>query len=111
MKKIIIAALALAVSGFCGYTGNIVPNQVSVLEGCTDGTTAIAIQLPGFTYQFLVRSSQPIFNFSSSYSQQAVTDGKYLNLEYNTTTTYSYKYNGSCTTPTFNNVNSVTFVR
>lgn len=114
MKKIIIAALALAAAGFCGYTGNLVPTQVGIVEGCgTDaGTTAVAIQLPGYTYQFLVKSSQPFFGVANSYAQQAAADGRYLNLEFDASHgSYHYKYNGGCTYPEFYPVNSVTLSR
>lgn len=112
MKKIIIAALALATSGFCTYTGFFSPTQVGILEGCTDGTTAIAILLPNTYFQYVIKSNQAIFNNSFALAQQAVATGKNLNIEYNGTTSYSYKYNGGCqTTQSFLNVYSVTFGR
>lgn len=113
MKKIIIAALALVTFGFCDYTGNFIPLQVGIVEGCTDGTTAIAIQVPGVTHQYLVKSSQPFFGIASSYAQEAVLNGKYLNIEASrfNFTTYSFKYNGTCTAPGFYTVNSINLVR
>jgi|GEM_PF-2564998 hypothetical protein len=107
MKKALFVALALVSSAFCGYTGNLTPTQVSIVQGCgtSANSTGVAVQLPGYSPLFLITSTNPLYTTAYTLAIQAIASGKHVNVEFPTnSTTMSYMYNGTCIAPVGFNV-------
>lgn len=88
MKKIIIAALALATAGFSSWSPSEPVNQISSLRGCgTDaGKAAAAISTPSFTgsgtKQFIIGKTEVIYNDVIELAQQSAITGKNVLIDY-----------------------------
>ncbi len=100
MKKIIIAALALATAGFSAWSTPTPVYQIGVLEGCNAnaGTTAVALvtSTSSAVDQYLIVSSSPLYPITVELAKEAVVSGKNVQIESTWPILYRYKVNGIC---------------
>ena len=119
MKKTIVATLILVAAGFCGYSTPLPVDQVGLIHGCAEfaGTNAAAIATAeasgSGTQQYIISSTDPLFDKTVELASQSVVSGKNVVIESSTSSfIYKYSYNGTCyAAQGFKVINSLTLKR